>query len=91
MAVRVFSALTALLMAAPAAPAQTREQDAARAIEAWTSLVDEGRYDEAWRAAPVVQERVPLPAWDASLRPARGSLGEVLGSLADGLAQRLAR
>ncbi|HEY7768198.1 DUF4019 domain-containing protein, partial [Longimicrobium sp.] len=80
MAVRVMAALVSLLIAASAADAQTPEQDAVRAMEAWTKLVDEGRYDEAWRqAAPAVQEHVPLPAWEASLRGARGSLGTVSG------------
>lgn len=77
MAIRV---MAALLIAAPAAWAQTPQQDAVRAMEAWTKLVDEGRYDAAWRqAALAVQERVPLPAWEASLRGARGSLGAVSG------------
>ncbi|HZG41866.1 MAG TPA: DUF4019 domain-containing protein [Longimicrobium sp.] len=80
MTIRAMAALTALLIMAPAARAQTPGQDAARAMEAWTKLVDEGRYEEAWRrAAPAVQERVPLPAWEASLRGARGSLGAVSG------------
>lgn len=80
MAVRTMAALAAVLIAALPARAQTPQQDAARAMEAWTRLVDEGRYDAAWRqAAPAVQERVPLPAWEASLRGARGSLGAVSG------------
>jgi len=80
MAARVMAVVAALLIAAPAARAQTPEQDAARAMEAWARLVDEGRYDEAWRqAAPAVRERVPLPAWEASLRAARSSMGAVSG------------
>jgi hypothetical protein len=77
MAARAVAMMAALVIAEPAS-AQTPQQDAARAMEAWTKLLDEGRYDEAWRqAAPAVQERVPLPAWEASLRAARGSLGAV--------------
>jgi dienelactone hydrolase len=80
MVIRAMAALTCMAFAAPAARAQTPRQDAARAMEAWTKLVDEGRYEESWQgAAAIVRERVPLPMWEGSLRQARGSLGTVTG------------
>jgi dienelactone hydrolase len=80
MMIRAFAAIACIAAAAPAARAQTPQQDAARAMEAWARLVDEGRYEESWQgAAASVRERVPLATWEASLRQARGALGTVAG------------
>lgn len=77
---RAVLAVSALLLAPGAAPAQDKpEQLAASRAEAWLALVDQGKYLESWdEAAPLFKGAITRERWAEAARAARGPLGRLV-------------
>jgi Protein of unknown function (DUF4019) len=75
-------ALTCLLLAVAAAPAQgaeTSEAAALQAAEAWLKLIDAGQYGASWdEASSTFKKAVPRTVWETKAAAAREPLGKVL-------------
>lgn len=79
MKVSLLPAAAALLLAL-ALPSRADDQTApaVKAAEAWLALVDAGDYAASWQeAAPVFKEAVAQAQWEASVKSARGPLGQL--------------
>ena len=77
------STCVALLAAASGlAAAQEGELAATPALaaaEIWLTLLDEGRYGQAWdRVVPMMQEKIPRTQWETGLATTRQPLGLAL-------------
>ena len=79
---RRFTCVSLLAAASGLAAAQEDELAATPALaaaEIWLTLLDEGRYGQAWdRAVPMMQERIPRTQWETGLATTRQTFGIVL-------------
>lgn len=67
-----------LLCSLGASAADTPEDDALKAAEAWLELVDQGKYDESWdSAARLFKGAMTKEDWGKSLTGVRFPLGRV--------------
>jgi uncharacterized protein DUF4019 len=73
-----------LLLAAASGLAAAQEDELAAtpalaAAEIWLTLLDEGRYGQAWdRVVPMMQERIARTQWETGLATTRQPLGPAL-------------
>jgi hypothetical protein len=81
---RDFVTAVGVLSAAALAPrrssaAETPEDAAKKAADAWLALVDQGQYAESWdQAAKAFKEGVTRDKWKEAATAARASLGKVV-------------
>jgi len=71
-------ALALAVLLAAARPATAFEGPLEIAATTWLELLDQGRYDDAWReAAPLLRDGVTQEQWVAATRELRSTLGRV--------------
>lgn len=83
---RVLSVVVFMLLAAPAGPGATANDDppldlkpAVVAAESWLATLDSGRYSDTWEeAATLFKESAPQSKWEPAVQGARQPLGVVI-------------